>query len=347
MPRMVVRIEQRVKCQLRRMRRETDSKGMFQRCQIVLLAGKGRPRKAVAEGVGCSVSWVDRVLQRFGKEGIAGLVDHREDNGQLKLDEHFLSDLYEVVDGSPQDWGYPRPTWTQELLCRVMQEKTGVRVHRATMSRALGMIGARLGRPKPAVGCPWRKRRRKRRLAELRHLVESLRANEVAVYLDEVDIHLNPKIGADWMNRGKQKVVMTPGQNVKHYVAGALDARTGEITWVDGDRKNSLLVIALLKALVRRYPLARRIHVILDNFKIHDSQATRAAMTGWGGKVVLHFLPPYCPDHNKIERTWKDLHDNVTRNHKCQTMKELMQEVTGYIRQRNRQNVKATRKAAA
>lgn len=347
MPRMVVQVERRVKCQLRRLRRETKSKGMFQRCQIVLLVGKGRARKAVAEGVGCSVSWVDRVLQRFAKEGIAGLVDHREDNGQLKLDEHFLSDLYDLVDGSPQDWGYPRPTWTQELLCRVMQEKTGVKVHRSTMSRGLAMIGARLGRPKPVVGCPWRKRRRKRRLAELLRLVESLRADEVAVYLDEVDIHLNPKIGADWMNRGKQKVVMTPGQNVKHYVAGALDARTGEIIWTDGDRKNSLLVIALLKELVRRYPQARRIHVILDNFKIHDSQATRMAVTALGGKVVLHFLPPYCPDHNKIERTWKDLHDNVTRNHKCRTMKELMQEVIGYIRRRNQQNASVTRKAAA
>jgi transposase len=347
MPKMVVRVEQRVKCQLRRLRRQTKSKGMFQRCQIVLLAGKGRARKAVAESVGCSVSWVDRVLRRFRQEGIAGLVDHREDNGQLKLDEHFLSDLYDLVDGSPQDWGYRRPTWTQELLCRVMQDKTGVKVHRATMSRALAMIGARLGRPKPVVGCPWRKRRRKRRLAELRHLVETLRADEVAVYLDEVDIHLNPKIGADWMNRGKQKVVMTPGQNVKHYVAGALDARTGEILWVDGDHKNSMLVIALLKDLVRRRPQARRIHVILDNFKIHDSQATRAAVTALGGRVVLHPLPPYCPDDNRIERTWKDLHDNVTRNHKCPTMEELMREVIDYIRRRNRQNVRASRQAAA
>jgi transposase len=320
---------------------------MFQRCQIVLLAGKGRARKAVAESVGCSVSWVDRVLQRFRQEGIAGLVDHREDNGQVKLDEHFLADLYDLVDGSPQDRGYRRPTWTQELLCRVMQEKTGVKVHRATMSRALAMIRARLGRPKPTVGCPWPKRRRNKRLRELRRLVESLPDNEVAVYLDEVDIHLNPKIGADWMNRGKQKEVLTPGQNVKHYVAGALDSRTGQIIWVDGEHKNSLLVIVLLKELVRRYPQVRRIHVILDNFKIHDSKATRAAVAALEGKVVLHPLPPYCPDDNRIERTWKDLHDNVTRNHKCRTMEELMKEVIDYIRRRNRATLRANRKVAA
>jgi len=347
MPRMVVGFDSRVKGQLRRVRRQTRNKGMFQRCQIVLLAGRGRRRKAIAESVGCSVSWVDRVLRRFRQEGIAGLVDHREDNGQVKLDEPFLAALYEVVDGSPQDWGYRRPTWTQELLCRVMQEKTGVKIHRATMSRALAQIGARLGRPKPTVGCPWAKRRRNRRLRQLRRLVEWLPDNEVAVYLDEVDIHLNPKIGADWMNRGTQKEVRTPGQNVKHYVAGALDSRTGQIVWVEADRKNSLLVIALLKELVRRYPQARPIHVILDNFKIHDSQATRAAEAALDGRVVLHGLPPYCPDDNRIERAWKDLHDNVTRNHKCGTMEELMKEVIDYIRRRNRANTKTIRNVAA
>lgn len=41
-------------------------------------------------------------------------------------------------------------------------------------------------------------------------------------YEDEVDIHLNPKIGADWQLRGHQKRVVTPGQNEKYYLAGAL-----------------------------------------------------------------------------------------------------------------------------
>lgn len=347
MPRMVVRIEHRVKYRLRKLRRETKDKGLYRRCQIVLLGAKGRRRKVIAEGIGCSVSWVDRVLGRFRIEGIAGLVDHREDNGQVKLDEPFLSQLYEIVDGSPQDHGYPRPTWTQELLCLVMEDQTGVKVHRATMSRALRLIRARLGRPKPTVGCPWRTRRRRQRLAEIQRLLDSLKTTEAAVYVDEVDIHLNPKIGADWMNRGKQKTVLTPGQNVKHYVAGALDVRTGRITWVDSDRKNSLLVIALLKELVKQYPQAKVIHLILDNFKIHDSQATRVAVAALEGRVVLHFLPPYCPDHNRIERTWKDLHDNVTRNHKCRTMEQLMREVVNYIRRRNRESLRESRRTAA
>ena len=336
MPRMVVTLDRRVKYELRKLRRSTKDKGLFRRCQIVLLAARGRSRDGIGESLGCSVSWVDRVLRRYREQGVAGLVDHREDNGQVKLDEYFLCRLYKLVDGSPRDYGYARPTWTQELLCRVMQEQTGVRVHRGTMSIALKKIGARLGRPKPTVSCPWPARRKNRCLAAIERVVAGLSPRELAVYVDEVDIHLNPKVGPDWMNRGKQKAVMTPGQNVKRYIAGALDAQTGQLTCVQGEHKNSLLVIALLQELVKKHPQAKVIHVILDNFKIHDSQATRAAVASLQGKVVLHFLPPYCPDHNRIERTWKDVHDNVTRNHKCSTIEALLQEVAGYIRSRNR-----------
>lgn len=39
----------------------------------------------------------------------------------------------------------------------------------------------------------------------------------MAVYEDQVDIHLNPKIGLDQMVRGQQKEVETPEQSEKRY----------------------------------------------------------------------------------------------------------------------------------
>jgi transposase len=346
MSRIVIRLDHHVKRQLRCLKNKTRDKGMAIRCQIILLAAKGVRRGIIAESLGCSVSWVNRVVARFRDHGIAGLMDHREDNGQLKLDEHFLSTLYALVDGSPRDHGFPRPTWTRELLVRVMCRLTDVKVHPATMSRALALIGARLGRPKPTVGCPWPKRRKNRRLRKIELLLANLPPGQVAVYLDEVDVHLNPKIGPDWMNRGKQKTVETPGNNVKRYLCGALDANTGLITWVKGEKKNSLLFIAMLIKLVGSYPNAKVIHVVLDNFKIHDSKASRAAVQALGGKVVLHWLPPYCPDHNKIERAWLDLHANVTRNHTCRDINQLMREVINYLNRRNSQTQRQAQKAA-
>jgi transposase len=343
---MLFRLPRRVKMELRQLRRLTRDKALAMRLQIVLLADRQRSRPMIAEAVGCSVSWVNRVIGRFREFGVAALYDRREDNGVLKIDEHYLSILYEVVDGSPQDHGYPRPTWTQELLARVMHRITGVKVHRSTMCRALAAIGARWGRPRPTVGCPWSKAAKTRRLNQLRRLLNGLPADELGFYVDEVDIHLNPKIGCDWMNRGTQKEVMTPGQNVKCYLAGAMDSRTGRLTWVRADRKNSLLFIGLAQKLARDHPEVKVIHLVLDNFKIHDSRATRAAVAALGGRVVLHFLPPYSPDGNKIERLWLDLHANVTRNHRCRDMSELMSNVYNYPWNRNARIGRAVRKAA-
>ena len=160
----------------------------------------------------------------------------------------------------------------------------------------------------------------------------------MVLYVDEVDIHLNPKIGTDWMPKGMQKTVLTPGQNKKRYLAGALNRKTGNITYVDSDQKDSYLFIDQLWTLAKvDYPNAKHIHLVLDNYSIHHSNLTHIAVNALADKITLHFLPPYCPDHNKIERFWKDLHDNVTRNHQCQTIDELMKQVRRYIDNRNKE----------
>ena len=82
------------------------------------------------------------------------------------------------------------------------------------------------------------------------------------------------------------------------------------------------------------------IHLVLDNYKIHDSKIVQAALQGcFAGRIKLHFLPPYCPKYNRIERVWKDLHDNVTRNHTCKTIDHLMQKVRDYLHRRNRHSL--------
>lgn len=64
-------------------------------------------------------------------------------------------------------------------------------------------------------------------------------------------------------------------------------------------------------------------------------------------RIRPHFLPPYCPDHNRIEQSWRDLHAAVTRNHRCQTIEQLMEKVKGWLDDRNRQARRDSRRAAA
>ena len=302
------------------------------RCLIVVNFVQGTSPTIISQVLGCSRSTAYRVAKQFVSEGIAGLIDRREDNGADKVNESYVSLLLVVVSGSPREHRYARPTWTQELLVLVLAEKTGITISTTTMCRLLKRLRVRSGKPKPVVGCPWSKHRKTRCLNNILRLIANLPKGHVVVYADEVDIHLNPKIGSDWMLRGTQKQVLTPGQNKKRYLAGALNAKTSRLTWVESDHKTSDVFIDQLWTLVKDdYPNARCIHIILDNYRIHKSKQTEIALKALAGKVQLHFLPPYCPDHNKIERLWKDLHDNVTRNHRCRNMNELMSNVRDYL----------------
>jgi transposase len=330
-------LSRRERKEIRRRSMRASDAVMRCRCKIILSLVQGKTPHMIAQGGLCAKSQVYRIAERFIEHGPVGLADRREDNGESKVTDAYGMELLRLIEGSPQEHGYRRPTWTQELLILVLAERTGIRVSVTTMCRLLRQLGIRLNRPKPTVNCPWPKSRRQRRLRAIQRLVGRVPRGEVVLYLDEVDIHLNPKVGPDWTPAGKQKYVDTPGCNQKRYLAGAFNPKTGELTWVEGDRKSSLLFLDLLYKLVTEtYRSARRIHLILDNYSIHDSQQVRLALkSAAASKFKLHFLPPYCPDHNRIERIWKDLHDNVTRNHRCAGMEELMTEVRLYLNARN------------
>jgi transposase len=321
---------QRARALVRWAKKSTDAALLIRALIVERFLWRGENARSVARELHCSVSVVYRWVNRFFEGDRDGLLDRRASNGLLKATPNFRQVVVDVLWGSPLEHGYTRPTWTRELLVLVAESLTGVRVSVCVMGRVLRRIGARRANPKPTVLCPLSARQQRRRLARIRQLIAKLPADEVAVYEDEVDIHLNPKIGLDWTHRGHQREVVTPGKNHKAYVAGALDARDGTIVWIGAAQKNSLLFIQLLSKLSCHFVEAKRIHVILDNYGIHCSGETRQALRQLG-RIQLHFLPPYSPDHNRIERLWQDLHANVTRNHRHKTLDALCSAVAAYL----------------
>jgi len=329
--RIVVRLPRAVKRRLKRAMRKTKDAGFRTRVQIVLLYEGGSGAHYIAAMLGCVPATAVRVVRRFQSLGEEGLLDGRRENGQLKVDEDVRQALAELVAVSPRDHGWSRNNWTRELLARSLYRQTRVEVSVTTVARMLQDLKARWGMARPIVVCPWSKARKARRLRAIRKIVDRLRAGEVAYFEDEVDIHLNPRIGRDWMLPGQQKLVLTPGKNRKRYLAGARAVKGNDLVFVSSMRKNSDLFLALLERLRRHHPRARRIHLVLDNYGIHASRRVKQYLGKAGRIFRLHFLPPYCPEHNDIERLWRKVHANVTRNHRCKTIEELLRQVTWYL----------------
>ena len=328
----IISISRQVRRALSRRAQKSRDAELCKRYLIIVLLAEGRSSVTIQRHLKVARAHVSRTAWRYFTEGDAGLQDQREENGNRKVDENFLEELRQLLRLAPTDCGWERSSWSRELLAREMARRTGVRVSRSTLGTCLKILRARWGRARARVLCPWRKARRQRRLREIRSLLSTLKPDEEAFYVDEVDLDLNPRIGPDWTLPGQQRWVLTPGQNEKRFLAGALSHRTGHLVWVEGDQKRSWLFLNLLRAVLRRYRRAPVLHLILDNYIIHYSKIVKTALAEWGGRFRLHFLPPYSPDENRIERLWLQLHANVTRNHRCRTISRLLTKVRHFLR---------------
>lgn len=266
-----------------------------------------------------------RLYETAGEAGLTPQSRGREDYKATGL---ILDQLEELVRQAPTELGYLRSRWSSELLALELSRQGWAAVHATTVRRWLVRLCIVWRRARPTL--PIADPRKARRMRAIKRALRRASVQDEVFYVDEADIDLNPRMGPAWMSRGVQQAISTPGQNRKRYVAGALNARTGRGWWVEHPAKNSELFLRLMEALSSAYRRARRLYVILDNYRIHDSRVVH----GWLARhprIKRLFQPTYHPWVNRIERLWKQLHDTVTRNHRCKDLDTLMKAVRRFM----------------
>jgi putative transposase len=311
------------------------------RAHLVLLLADGHPWALITAVLYCSSRTIARWKERFERgrvPALLGLPPGRR--------PHFAAGWVAVVvtwitQQTPRAFGLVRSRWCCEVVALLLWRVHRVDVSRETVRRWLQQAQIVWRRPRPVL------RRRDPRqeaiLAQLRRLLLELPDDETVVFEDEVDLHLNPKVGCMWMRRGQQAAVVTPGDNDKGYLAGSLHWRTGKLLTTYGPRRDGQLFVRHLHDLRRRLRRYRVIHVILDNAKFHhDCWAVWEFCHRHGERVRLHFLPKYAPELNPIERVWWVLHEQITRNHQCHSLPELVDLVLTWLADRKRFKVEAS-----
>jgi transposase len=310
-----------------RYRRSADPEVRL-RAHILLLLDAGHPWATVSAVLFCSASTISRWKQRFEADGADAVLGRPR--GRQRSGAHVWAALVVrwVLALSPADFRFVRSRWSCEAVAVVLQDDYRARVGRETVRLWLRDAGLVWRRPRPVIRP--KDPDREKKLRALRALLHGLPDGETAVFMDEVDVNLNPKVGCMWMRRGEQATVETPGTNEKRYLAGSIHWRTGRVILTEGrprEGRSAALFLRHLDDLRRAFRHYKVIHVVCDNAGTHTeerSKAVRAYLLEWGHRVVLHYLPKYAPDTNPIERVWWRLHEAVTRNHRCQSMDELL-----------------------
>jgi putative transposase len=305
------------------------------RAHIILLLAQGYSWAVIAGVLFCSTRTIARWKTRVETAGIRAVLGPPP-TATSRIGGWWKAVVAEwVVKSSPRDFGFLRSRWCCGVIVLVLLETYELQVSRETVRRWLHQEHMVWRRPRPVVGPS--DPHREAKLQALRQLLATLPASEIAVFQDEVDINTNPKIGAMWMRRGRQAKVVTPGTNAKRYLSGSLNWRTGALLVTESlpkEGRNAALFIRHLDDLRRRLLCYRKIHVLCDNARCHNSQAVQKYLNRWGHRIVLHFLPTYAPDTNPIERIWWHLHEEITRCHRCQSLEELLDLVFAWLQQR-------------
>ncbi|HJZ57461.1 MAG TPA: IS630 family transposase, partial [Gemmataceae bacterium] len=287
-------------------RRSTDPDVRL-RAHILLLLDAGHPWATIGAVLYCSLSTISRWKQRFEADGVAAVLGRPR---ARRSGAHVWASMVVqwVLTLSPGDFRFARSRWSCEAVAVVLREDYRVRVGRETVRLWLRAAGLVWRRPRPVIRP--KDPDREAKLGTLRALLRSLPADETAVFMDEVDVNLNPKVGCQWMKRGEQAVVETPGANEKRYLAGSIHWRTGRVILTQGRAKegrSAALFLRHLDDLRRAFRHYKLIHVICDNAGTHKpekSKAVKKYLAEWAGRVVVHYLPRYAPDTNPVERVW-------------------------------------------
>jgi transposase len=297
---------------------------------VLLLCAAGRNPTEIAAFLFCSRSRVYRIVHAY-RTGSLGL--RIDPDGQLSSAVQstifmpwLTRSLSALRKKAPRAYGWCRTRWSGATLAATLRTKHGIAVSAETVRRWLHESGWVWKRAKRVAKDD--DPHRSERLARIRLHHENLHAHEVMVFADERDIHLLPKVGAAWMRQGAQDESMTPGTNEKHDLAGALHLATGKGLHCLGPRNNNGLFRDLLTLLDTTYPApgVTRISVVVDNYHIHKAKAVTQWLTKHPRLVVL-WLPTYCPRAHPIERVFGDVHDKCTRNHKRKRLRDLIQDV--------------------
>jgi transposase len=295
------------------------------RALVLLLLDDEQSYRRIREGTLASPTLIAAVKRDFQSGGLDRVL--QAERREVSIASWLIIVMRWLLSFTPQDFGFFRSRWSCELLALLLWERESIRLSPETVRRGMHRMEFVWRRPRPVVGP--RDPDHSQKLRQIQRLIARLPSDETVVFQDEVDVHLNPKIGPCWMVRGEQAEVVTPGNNEKRHLAGSLHWRTGRLLLsAPARRRNAGLFVAHLDDLRRQLRGYHVIHVVCDNARFHDCRAVREFLARHPGRIVLHYLPKYAPETNPIERIWWHLHETITRNHRCRTIDELLDQVS-------------------
>lgn len=143
--------------------------------------------------------------------------------------------------------------------------------------------------------------------------IKQSKGNHDPIYfMDGTHPQHNSVAAYGWIKRGTDKTLQSNTGRKRVNINGAVHIEALDTVVRFDEMVNAQSTIELLKSIEARHPMANKIYLFCDNARYYRSRLVQEYLQC--SKIVLIFLPPYCPNLNLIERLWKYFRKEVLYN---------------------------------
>ncbi|HID36434.1 MAG TPA: IS630 family transposase [Ghiorsea sp.] len=156
--------------------------------------------------------------------------------------------------------------------------------------------------------------------------------DEPILFIDAMHPTQATKVSSGWIKTGHDKSIKTTGSRTRLNIVGAIDLNDlGAAIVSRYDTVNSETMQEFFETIRQQYPSKKDIHLVLDGAGYHRAKDLKDKAVELN--IKLHYLPPYSPNLNPIERLWKVMNEHVRDNQYFATAKEFRDKIDKFFNQ--------------
>ncbi len=174
------------------------------------------------------------------------------------------------------------------------------------------------------------KEKQQKWIAEYKNLKHNLGADETICFIDGVHPTHNVQVAYGWIRKGVRKEIPSNTGRSRLNLSGALDIISQKVVIQEDVTLNAASTVSFLQKIEMSYPSKNTIHVFSDNAPYYKNKEVTKYLKE--SKIELHFLPPYSPNLNPIERLWKWMKERVIYNTYYEYFDDFKLAVLGFLR---------------
>ena len=149
-------------------------------------------------------------------------------------------------------------------------------------------------------------------------------------FFDDTSLHWCPDIGRIYQLPRGQVKINSPGTDKVRYLLGSVEYPSGEGLYEVDDHKRHQEVRQHLPHLMAMYP-TDYCFVVWDSASSHTTPMLWPFLWEHQHRLTTVPLPTYSPHLNLIERLWRFMRGQMTRNHFYESLQELCEALTCWL----------------